>query len=81
LISTLEAIVAARAQGPIESLARDILQAPTARVIETWAAQRFTVAAALTNAQAAVLPEFSFGAEALRCVDISTGIAVSGPVS
>ena len=66
LISALEVIVFGRSQRDVEGFARNILQTPTAGVIEFRPAQRFTVTAAMTNTQAAILPEFSFRAEALR---------------
>src|SRR5713226_2229066 len=72
LISTLEPVILARAHRHVESFARDILQTATSGAIEARPTQRLAVAAAVTHAQAAVLPQLSLRAEALRGVNVST---------
>src|SRR6266404_6285705 len=72
LVSALEAIVMARADGHIESFARDVLQTTTAGAVESRSTQRLAVAAAMTHAQPAVLPQLALRAEALRGVNVST---------
>src|SRR5436190_17552588 len=73
LVSTLEPVIGAQPLGHVEGFARHILEPATAGgVIEFWSPQRLAVAAAMTDAQPAVLPEFSFRAEALRRMDVGT---------
>src|SRR5260370_41651205 len=72
LVSTLEPIVLLRAHRHIESFARDILQTATAGAVESRPAQRFAVAAAVTDAQPAVLPQLALRAEAAGRVYEST---------
>src|SRR5881394_2609215 len=72
LVSALEAIVVARPDGRLESFARYILQTTTAGAVESRPAQRFAVAAPVTHAQSAVLPQFPGGAEATGRVHVST---------
>ena len=59
LVSTLEAVVLARAHGDLEGFARYILQTTTAGVVESWPAQRFAVTAAVADAQPTVLPQLA----------------------
>src|SRR5205814_3887039 len=61
-----------RAHRHLEGFARDILQPATAGAVDSRAAQRFAVAAAVTHAQSTVLPQFSGGAEATGRVHVST---------
>src|SRR5437667_5411822 len=71
-ISSLEPVVLTRADCHVESFARHILQTTAAAAIESWPSERLAITAAVTNAQPAVLPQFSGRAEALRRVNIST---------
>src|SRR5882762_52568 len=72
LVSALEPIIGAQSLGHIKGFAGNIFETTTARVVEFWSPQRFAIAAAMAHAQATVLPEFAFRAEALRRMDIST---------
>src|SRR6266566_7218376 len=70
LIRALEAVVLSAAHRDVEGLARHVLQATTAGVIEFRPAQRLAVAAAMTDAEPAILPEFTFRAEPLRRMNV-----------
>lgn len=73
LVSALEAVVGAQSLGYIEGLARDILEPATAGgVVEFRSPQGFAIATAMADAQSGILPEFSFRAEALRRMNVST---------
>src|SRR5437899_3683444 len=72
LVSSLEPIVVTGPHRHVESFARHILQTTTTAVIESRPAQRLSVAAPMTDAQATVLPEFSGRAEATGRVNVST---------
>src|SRR6266487_2370717 len=80
LVSALEAVVLARADGHVESFARHILQPAAAAAIKSRPAQRFAVAAAMTHAQPAVLPEFAGRAEPIWSMNVSTeATSTDGP--
>src|SRR6266496_3951840 len=72
LISALEPIVVSPAQGRLESFARHILETTTAHPVQTRPAQRLAVAAPVTDAQPAILPQLARRAEALWRVDVCT---------
>src|SRR5258707_7204894 len=72
LVSALEAIVLLRPHCHLEGFARDILQTTTAGAVESRPPQRFAVAAAMTDAQPAVLPQLALRAEATGRVNVST---------
>src|SRR5260221_12887739 len=72
VISTLEPIVLARPHCYLECLAGHILQPTTAGAVESRPPQRLAIAAAVTHAQPAVLPELALRTEATGCVNVST---------
>src|SRR5947208_14889162 len=75
LISPLEPIVVTPAHRRLESFARYILETTTAHPVQARPPQRFPVAAAVTDAQPAVLPKLARRAEPLRRMYVSAEAA------
>src|SRR5215510_4440994 len=69
-VGALKGIVRSGMHCTVKGLAREVLQAAIARLIQALTPQQFSITTALRDPQPAVAPQFALGAEAMGCLDI-----------